>query len=152
MKYALELSNVCKNYPDFSLKNVSFSVPGGTIMGFIGENGAGKTTTIKAILNLLRLNRDNIMEEREAKQDVGVVVDSTFFPAEFHLKEVQTILRNIYVNWDDREYQACVQKFQLPETKKIREYSKGMLMKLSIASALAHHPKLLILDVNCSKC
>lgn len=154
MKNAIEINNLCKIYKDFQLKNVSFNVPSGSIVGFIGENGAGKTTTIKLILNEMKrdggnikiFGMDNIKDERKIKEQIGVVFDESYFHGEFKAGDVASILKKIYTNWDDTYFNKKLQEFNIPNNKIIKEYSKGMKMKLSIASALAHHPKLLILD------
>lgn len=154
MENLLQLKNVCKNYPSFTLKDVSFSLPAGSIMGFIGENGAGKTTTIKLILNEIRrdggsieiFGRDAVRNEDEVKEQIGVVFDESYFSSVFSAGDIGKILRGVYRGWDAALYQKYLKEFRLPEGKKIKEYSKGMKMKLSIASALAHRPRLLILD------
>lgn len=154
MDNILQVQNLCKNYKTFHLKNVSFSVPKGSIMGFVGENGAGKTTTIKLILNEIKrdggsiniFGLDNIKDERKVKEQIGVVFDDCYFHKEFSAADIAKILRKIYANWDQAQYESYLRKFSLAPDKKINEYSKGMKMKLSIACALAHNPKLLILD------
>lgn len=154
MENLLELRNVCKNYPSFSLKDVSFSLPAGSIMGFIGENGAGKTTTIKLILNEIRrdggdieiFGKDAVKEENEIKEQIGVVFDESYFSSVFSAADIGKILGGVFRNWDAGLFQKYLKEFGLPEKKKIKGYSKGMKMKLSIASALAHRPRLLILD------
>jgi len=154
MTNCIEIKGLCKSYGDFSLKNINLTLPGGSILGLIGENGAGKTTTIKCILNLIRrdageitlLGHDNIREDRLAKQDVGVVLDECFFHDPLRPRDVGRILAPAYKNWDRELFQAYLDKFQLPEKKLIKEFSRGMKMKLSLSAALAHHPKLLILD------
>lgn len=151
---ALELRGVCKKYKDFSLENVSFSLPMGSIMGFIGENGAGKTTTLKAILNLIRLDggnitilgHDSVQEERRAKTDIGVVFDDFYLYQATRARDLAAILRNVFPNWDGAFYTDCLRRFHLPETKILKDYSRGMRMKLSIAAALSHRPRLLLLD------
>ena len=150
----IEITGLCKAYDTFALKDVSFTLPAGSIMGLIGENGAGKTTTLKCILNLIHrdsghirlLGHDNIKEERLAKQDIGVVLDECFFHDTLRAKEVEYILAPCYQNWDAALFQTYLDKFKLPANQYIKEYSRGMKMKLSLAAALAHHPKLLILD------
>lgn len=154
MDNILQAQNLCKNYKTFQLKNVSFSVPKGSIMGFVGENGAGKTTTIKLILNEIKrdggsiniFGLDNIKDERKVKEQIGVVFDDCYFHKEFNAADIAKILSKIYANWDQAQYESYLRKFSLAPDKKIDEYSKGMKMKLSIACALAHNPKLLILD------
>ena len=143
-----------KEYDGFALEDVSFRVPGGAIMGLIGENGAGKTTTIKCLLNLVRrdagtvtlLGMDDLEGEKEIKQDVGVVLDECFFHDSLRAKDVGVILAPVYRGWDEELYRRYLKKYKLPEKKFIKEYSRGMKMKLSIAAALSHGAELLILD------
>lgn len=154
MTNCIEIKGLCKSYGDFSLKNIDLTLPGGSILGLIGENGAGKTTTIKCILNLIRrdageitlLGYDNIREERAAKQDVGLVLDECFFHDGLRPLDVGRVLAPAYKNWDQALFRSYLDKFGLPEKKLIKEFSRGMKMKLSLSAALAHHPKLLILD------
>ena len=154
MKNCLEIKDLCKSYGDFALDHVNLTIPGGTIMGLIGENGAGKTTTIKCILNLIRrdsgtitiLGKDNVADERAAKLEVGVVLDECFFHDSLRPKDLKRILGPVYPTWDDKLYADYLKKFKIPEEKLIKEFSRGMKMKLSLAAALAHRPKLLILD------
>ena len=123
-------------------------------MGLIGENGAGKTTTLKLILNLMRRDAgtiklfglDNIRDEGAIKQQIGVVFDENHFHELFSPADIAKILRSLYQKWDDNLFQQYLRRFQLPADKPIKTYSRGMKVKLSIASALAHHPKLLLLD------
>ena len=152
---SIKLENVCKQYKDFALRDVSFTVPTGSIMGLIGENGAGKTTIIKLILNMIKrdagnirvLGMDNLEYERKIKSQVGVVLDRIGFNEQLRLKEVAAIMRAIFRgSWDDALFREYAEKFRLPQDKKIKEFSRGMGMKLSIAAALSHRPKLLILD------
>ena len=154
MTNSIEISGLCKRYPDFFLDHVDLTVPGGSIVGLIGENGAGKSTTLKCILNLVRrdegsiriFGRDNLQEDRSIKQDIGVVLDECFFHDSLRLGDVNAILAPIYTRWDRAAFQSLCRQFGLPEKKTVKEYSRGMKMKLSLAAALAHHPRLLILD------
>ena len=154
MDNILEVNNLCKNYNNFALKNINFTLPKGMIMGFIGENGAGKTTTIKAILNLIKKNAgeikifglDNIKNEQKIKEDIGVVLDESFFPEILTPKDINKIMKNIYHNWDTNLFEKYLQQFSLDINQKIKTYSKGMKKKLEIITAISHHPKLLILD------
>ena len=154
MTNCIEVKGLCKSYGDFALRDVSFTLPGGSIMGLIGENGAGKTTTIKAILNLIRrdageirlMGCDNVRQERQARAEVGVVLDECFFHDTLRPKDVGRILAPAFRGWDDGLYRDYLNKFQLPGGKLIKEFSRGMKMKLSLAAALAHRPRLLILD------
>lgn len=151
---ALELNNVTKKYDKFTLDNVSFKVPQGTIMGFVGENGAGKTTTIKAILDLIRIDGGNILIWNrpsknlpvELKAQIGVVFDGSNFHDNLTADNIDYIMRKIYSNWNRKVFEEYLRRFKIPSDKKIKEYSRGMKMKLSIAIALSHNPKLLILD------
>ena len=154
MEYAINVTGLCKSYQDFALDNVSFAVPKGSIMGFIGENGAGKSTTIKAMLNLIHrdagtveiLGMDLDGHEKEIKERIGVVFDECCFHDNLTPADISKILGNIYQNWDGKLYQKYLVQFGLDEKKKIKEFSRGMKMKLGIAAALAHRPDVLILD------
>ena len=154
MKNALEVSHLTKDYGSFKLDDVSFTVPGGTIMGLIGENGAGKSTTIKCILNLVRrdggeiqvLGLDNLRDEQAVKAQVGVVLDETTFHDGLTAPQVGKILSKLYPNWDAALYRRYLNKFGLTGKKPVKTFSKGMKMKLSLAAAFAARPKLLILD------
>ncbi|AZV58276.1 ABC transporter ATP-binding protein [Clostridium sp. AWRP] len=154
MDEAISVRGLNKTYKNFSLKNVSFSVPKGSIVGFIGENGAGKTTTLKAILNLISresgeikiLDRDNIKDEKYIKEQIGVVFDESNFHDTLNVKNISKIMAKIYKQWDSNLFFSYLDKFQVPKDKIVKEFSRGMKMKLCIAAALAHKPKLLILD------
>ena len=156
MNYALKLENVCKTYEmsDFVLYNVSFAVPMGSVMGFVGENGAGKTTTIGCILNTLSRNSGSIQlfgkemqdKDTELRNEIGVVYDGDNFPKYLTARQLSNIMEGIFSKWDDALFQKYLHTFHLNEKQKIGKYSKGMTMKLAIAVALSHHPKLLILD------
>ena len=154
MKNAIEINNLCKSYTDFTLDNVSFAVPEGSIMGFIGENGAGKTTTILSMLNIIQPSHGEVQilglspyqDALRVNAQIGVVMEDCFFYAGLRVSDISPIMRGIYQNWDEREFTDMLRRFSLPEKKFIREYSRGMKMKLQLAAALAHKPKLLILD------
>lgn len=154
MQNLLELNGVCKRYPSFALQDVSFSLPSGSIMALIGENGAGKTTTLKLILNEVRrdagsiriFGEDNVRREVAVKEEIGMVFDESYFHSGFCAADVDKILKGIYRGWDADLFRRYLDRFELPPKKVIKDYSRGMKMKLSIASALAHHPRLLILD------
>ena len=154
MTNCIEVRGLCKSYGDFALKDVDLTLPGGSILGLIGENGAGKTTVIKCILNLIHrdagtirlLGYDNVKEERLAKEDVGIVLDECFFHDTLRPGDVARILAPSFHTWDEALFRNYLDKFGLPEKKLIKEFSRGMKMKLSLSAALAHRPKLLILD------
>ena len=152
---ALELRSVSRSFDGFALRDVSFTLPRGCILGLVGENGAGKSTTIKLIMNVLQrdsgeitvLGCDNTVPEfRAVKEDIGVVLDEACFPSVLNAKQIGKVMAGIYARWDDALYRSYLQRFQLPEKKTFKDYSRGMKMKLAIAAALSHHPKLLILD------
>lgn len=151
MEYSLKIENLQKKYMDFSLKNISFGVPSGSIVGLIGENGAGKSTTIKLILDLVKKDGGSVTFWNKKldsinKEDIGVVYDECNFHEVLNVKQIADIMVNIYKNWDNNKFSALLDYFSLPRNKKIRDFSKGMKMKLSIAVVLSHNPKLLILD------
>lgn len=151
---AIELNNVTKQYDGFSLKKVSFDVPKGCIMGFIGQNGAGKTTTIRSLLRITEINdgeikllgMDHRKEEDEIKKHIGVVFDEMPFHDLFTAEDMGKIFEGLYDEWDYDIYHGYLERFELPRKKKIGKFSKGMKMKLQIACALSHHAKLLVMD------
>lgn len=153
-EHAIEIKNLCKSYQDFSLKDVSVYVPRGCVTGFIGQNGAGKSTTIRAILNMIRtdggtitvFDADNVEEEREIKENIGVVFDDIGFHNKLKPKHIDKILKGMYKNWDSDVFYSYLERFGLPLSKKVGDYSRGMQMKLQIATALSHHAKLLVMD------
>lgn len=153
--YNLEVSNLTKRYDAFTLDHVSFSLPAGSIMGFIGENGAGKTTTLKSILGLIHKNEGSVRlfgqevtkaTERELKEQIGVVFDECRFADVLSASHIGKIMASSYKNWDKSLYSQFLSTFSLPEKQPVKEYSRGMKMKLSIAAALSHRPRLLLLD------
>lgn len=153
MDNILEVRNLTKQYADFTLDHVSFSIPKGTIMGLIGENGAGKSTTINAILDLIHKDDGTVTfwgqelsSAKQLKEDIGVVFDGINFYETLTAAKVGKISQAAYKQWDDRLYREYLNRFQLPTDKEIKTFSKGMKMKLCIAVALSHRPKLLILD------
>ncbi len=150
---AIEIRGLEKHYEGFDLK-LDLDLPQGCILGLIGENGAGKSTTIKAILGMLRtdagtirvLGQDNRQNFAPVREDIGVVLDESGFPECLTAEQVGRIMAGIYRNWDDAEYGRMLRMLSLPGGKAYKEYSRGMKMKLGIAVALSHHPKLLVLD------
>lgn len=146
------VQDLCKHFDGFSLNNVSFQVPKGRIVGFIGENGAGKSTTINLILNELKPDGGHVqifgMENTvpSVREHIGVVFDECNFHDVFTALDMEKILSGIYKSWDSSLYRQYLEKFKVPEKKQIGSFSKGMKMKLSIICAMAHRPKLLILD------
>lgn len=152
----LEVENLRKTYADseFGLKDVSFSIPYGSIVGFIGENGAGKSTTMGSILGTLHKDSGTIKifgEEMDAnhvhiKEDIGVVFDSIVLPGDLTVYKLGNVFQQIYKQWDKEAFFHYIDFFSLPKKKKISGFSRGMSMKLSVAVALSHDAKLLILD------
>ena len=151
-KSALILENVTKHYKDFTLDNISFKVPQGSIVGLIGENGAGKSTTINTILGLISKDSGTISILGETdinavhKNNIGVVFDGNNYPDMLTPKQLGKIFENIYSSWDKKKYRELLDRFDLPMNKKINQFSKGMKMKYAISVAFSHHSKLLILD------
>ena len=155
MKQAIEMKKVVKAYDSgFRLGELNITIPSGVIVGLIGENGAGKTTMIKSLLNVIRIDQgtirifeqDHQQQESKIKEDIGVVLDQTFFPELLTPKEINSIMKDIYSSWDQKLFFQYLKDFSLTVDKQIRKMSKGMRKKLEIATTLAHHPKLLILD------
>ena len=148
---AIEIKDLTKEYDGFKLDNISLVLPSGCIMGLIGENGAGKSTTINSILGLKKYKKGSIKVlgqdmNAKLKNDIGVVLDEVGLPEALNVKNIGTIMRNVYSNWNDDDLNRDINKFSLPEIKKFGDFSKGMKMKLAIAIALSHNAKLLILD------
>ena len=154
MGSALEIHELTKKYEDFTLDHISFQVPSGSIVGLIGENGAGKTSTINAVLGLIKKdsgeieilgeNADNLSSP--VKEEIGVVFDGSNFSEELTPVKLNKVLRDVYSSWDQALFRKLLEQMEVPLSKKIKTFSKVMKMKLSIAVALAHHPRLLILD------
>lgn len=154
MEYAVNIKGLSKAYKDFTLKDVNLALPKGAIMGLIGENGSGKSTTIKTMLDIVKRDRGTVeilgwnldTDEKAIKEQIGVVLGESHFHEFLNAPQVSNILGQVYKDWDSDLFSDYVKRFSLPIKKKIKEYSKGMQMKLSIAAALSHHPRLLILD------
>ncbi len=156
MENILELENISKSFPksNFLLDKLSFSLPYGTILGFVGENGAGKTTTIGCILNTVIKDSGTVrlfgqeMQDRDTKlrEKIGVVYDGDNFPGFWTAKQLSQVMRGFYRHWDNTLFQKYLTDFGLPEKQQIKHFSRGMTMKLAIAAALSHHPQLLVLD------
>jgi ABC-2 type transport system ATP-binding protein len=154
MDYALEIRGLRKEYKDFTLKDVSFSLPQGFIMGLVGPNGAGKTTIIKLIMNLVRRNAgavtvfglDNLKAEAEIKSRLGFVHETPSFFEDISLRDIKAAVSLFYKKWDEKLFQSLVAEFGLPLEKKFKKLSHGMKMKFSLALALSHDADFLILD------
>ncbi len=154
MSVILEVNKLRKEFKDFTLRDISFSLERGYIMGFIGPNGAGKTTTIKLIMNLLKKDGgtikvsglDNVENEIEVKDKIGFVYDQNYYYDELTIDETKRIIAPFYHQWDDNLYNKYLKLFDLDPGKKIKELSRGMQMKFSLAIALSHHAELLIMD------
>ena len=152
MANAFMVSGLTKTYQDFVLDHVSFSVPSGSIVGLIGENGAGKSTTINAALGLIQkedgvvsiLDREEL--DGDIKEQIGVVFDGSNYPEILSPRKLNRVMKNIYRTWDEQVYLRLLKQFSLPADKQIRQFSKGMKMKLAISAAFSHHSRLLILD------
>lgn len=153
MEYSIVATELKKDYGEFNL-NVSVKVPKGNIVGLIGENGAGKSTFLKLILGLIEsnggsfeiLNEKKINENRMILENIGVVIDDNVIPENLNIIQVNRIMNDIYEQWDEEKFYRLTEELKLNKGKKIKEYSKGMKMKLSLMVALSHNPELLILD------
>ncbi len=151
---AIEIKDLCKDYPGFSLDHINLTLPSGCIMGLIGENGAGKSTTIKLILDMIRkssgsitlLGKDNRDDIRVTKEDIGVVLDDVGFSDCLTAVQVGNMMRYTYKNWDAGVFSDFLKTLDIPGNKPLKDFSRGMRMKLGIAVAMSHHAKLLILD------
>ena len=152
--YSLKVENLSKKYDDFLLDKVSFYVPKGNIVGFIGENGAGKSTTINTMLDIIERDSGDvyILDSEKNKiinsirERIGVVFDGNNFPEDLTPQKLNNVLKAIYTNWEEKKFYEFIEKFNLPKNKKIKNFSRGMKMKLSISVALSHKAELLILD------
>ena len=154
MENALEIKGLCKQYEGFALENVSFTLPRGAVMGFIGENGAGKTTTMKSVLHLIHrdegeirvLGLDNEKNERAVKERIGVVLEDGCFLNTMNARQVDTLMGKAYKSWQSAQFFDFMKRFGIDERKKIKDYSKGRRMKISSAAALSHGAERLIMD------
>ncbi|MBA9037195.1 ABC-2 type transport system ATP-binding protein [Bacillus aryabhattai] len=155
MTNLLEVRNIAKSFgKNEVLKDVSFHVPPGSIVGFIGDNGAGKSTTFKAVLGLISrdsgtveiFGEDNLNKNATIKEDIGVVFDAINLPVSLTIKQLNKVFKSLFNSWDEADFYRLIRSFSLPEDKKIHTFSRGMSMKLSLAVALSHRAKLLLLD------
>ncbi len=152
---AIEIKKLTKTYETFSLSNISFNIPTGMIVGLVGENGAGKSTLIKLIMHAIKADNGNVKvlgientvkEFEKVKQEIGVVLDDAHFPEMLNAQNINAVMKQTYEKWDEKIYNEFIERFRIPVQQKFKDYSKGMKMKLSIAVALSHSPKILILD------
>ena len=154
MEYNLEVINLTKKYLDFKLNQINIKLPKGKIIGLIGENGSGKTTTIKAILNLIYYDNGNVKIfgknskelTKKDREKIGVVLDDSFFANVLNVNDINKLMKNFYSNWNEKLYYDTIKKFKIPCNKPLKEFSSGMKMKIKVLCAIAHEPKLLILD------
>ena len=150
----LKIEGLCKRYPAFALKNVSFSMEAGTVMGFIGRNGAGKTTTLKSMLRLVHPDAGRVTicgmdiaeQELAVKEQLGFVTGTAAYYPRKRLGQLTAATRRFYPGWDEGRYQDCLRRFALDERKRVSELSEGMKVKYQLALAMSHHARLLILD------
>ena len=155
MSNAIEIRGLNKEYPGFALSDIDLDLPRGSILGLVGENGAGKSTLIKLILKAV--NRDSgtvrvLGADQDdpdfgtVKESVGVVLDEAYYPEVLTAKQLDKVMAGTYTHWDSRVFHQYLIRFQLPENKMFRDMSRGTKMKLALAVALSHDPKLLLLD------
>lgn len=148
---AIEIRNLNKSYPGFELRNLNLTLPSGCIMGLVGENGAGKSTTIKLILGMGKADSGEISVLGRAmsvdvKQEIGVVLDEAGYPQGMNARQIGKVMKSAYRNWNPGTYERYLNKLAVPANKPFKDLSRGMKMKLSIAVALSHEAKLLVLD------
>ena len=147
----IEIKNLYKTFPDFQLKDININIKKGKIVGLIGENGAGKTTLIKCILNIMKYDKGEVLilgkpYHDSVKQLLGVELDDSFFNLTYTLNDINLIMKNIYKKWDSKMFYNYLKEYKINPKKEIRQLSTGMRKKVEIATALSHHPKILILD------
>ena len=151
---AIEIKDLCKTYGDFTLDHLNLTLPGGCIMGLVGENGAGKSTTIRLMMQMIQKDEGTItllgrnIDEMDplTKEDIGVVMDEVGFPLCLKTEEIGKIMQMTFHNWDQKRYEQLIHQFNIPDNRQFKDFSRGMKMKAGIAVALSHHAKLLILD------
>lgn len=154
MEYNLEVTNLEKTYQDFQLNNINIKLSKGKIIGFIGENGSGKTTTIKAILNLISYEKGSIKIfgkkstdlTKEERESIGVVLDDSFFSPILNVNDINKLMKDFYSHWNEKLFFKTLKEFKIPSDRPLKEFSSGMKMKIKVLCAIAHEPKLLILD------
>jgi ABC-2 type transport system ATP-binding protein len=152
MRNAIEITNLCKYYPNFSLKNINFTVPSGICCGFVGPNGAGKTTTLKAMLGMVRKDYGEVRLLGKAdgdvsvKEDIGVMFDQPYFQEDWSALDIEKGIKPFYRNWSESEYRKYLSRFEINPRAKFKTLSRGMKMKLAMSVILAHETKLLLLD------
>lgn len=154
MLNGIKLTEITKDYGSFKLDKVSMTLPSGYIMGLIGENGAGKTTLIKILLGLIGKDAGEVQvfdrpfdaEDSDIREHIGVVMDECSFPEDMTTTQLDKVMASCYRTWDREAFAMRLDDFDIPKNKKIKTFSKGMKMKLSIAQALSHDSKLLVLD------
>ena len=151
---AIEIKDLCKTYGDFTLDHLNLTLPGGCIMGLVGENGAGKSTTIRLMMQMIQKDEGTItllgknVDEMDplTKEDIGVVMDEVGFPLCLKTEEIGKIMQMTFHNWDQKRYEQLIRQFNIPDNRQFKDFSRGMKMKAGIAVALSHHAKLLILN------
>ena len=154
MNDIVSIKGLNKAYDDFKLSDININIKEGKIVGIMGENGAGKTTTIKSLLNLINIDSgtinifglDNKKNERQIKEKISVVLDNSFLPGYYDLIDINRVMKDMQKNWNEKIFFDYCNKFKLPKNKMIKNFSKGMFIKMKIAVALSTNPKLLILD------
>ena len=154
METVLEINGLYKSYDDFCLQDVNLTLEKGTLTGFIGPNGNGKTTTIKCILDMVQpdkgkitiLGMDSVSNNLEIKSKLGIVLDDGHFYEDLSMEKMKNLIAPMYPTWDDKAFYSYMEKFELPENKKIKDLSRGMRMKYALAIALSHDADIFILD------
>lgn len=152
MSNAIEIQNLCKSYPGFSLKNISFTVPEGLCCGFVGPNGAGKTTTLRAMTGMMTPDSGQIrllgrsVSEPSLREDISILFDRPYFQEDWTPLDIERSLAPFYRGWDSHQYHDYLARFELDPRRKFKNFSRGMQMKLAMAVSLSHNARLLLLD------
>ncbi len=150
----LEVKNLSKHYKSFDLKNISFALPKGYIMGYVGANGSGKTTTLNLITGMLKCTEGEVYidglscgeDMRAYKEKIGYVGDESYFPEHYKIRHIRTALKDFYPTFSTDRFNGFIRKWKLPEKKPVKDFSRGMKVMLMFASVLARDTKLLVLD------
>lgn len=150
---ALWVKNLNKDFSHFSLKDITFAIPVGSVVGLVGENGSGKTTCVRCILGQdiptsgqVQINGENALENAKSHKNVGVALETCPFPEMFNASQVSRFMQDIYSNWEEKSFFDLLEQFHIPLDQPIRTFSRGMKAKLSICAILCHQANLLILD------
>ena len=148
----LDVNHICKSFGSFAIKDISFEIEPGYIVGFIGRNGAGKTTTLKSILGVTKVDSGSVTymgkstADSNVKQELGIILGEFTYYRHVKIAKLTKAVKRFFLNWNDDTYNEYIRRFGIDENKRVKELSSGMKVKYSLAIALSHEAKLLILD------